>query len=161
MASRWRPAGLLERTGAGNAGWHAAHAKTAPRCTADHSGAHRSHAAATDRSSHAGSSHMLVISQELLPASRKLATEPICSPPARDKSTVHAVTRAQPWPQARLLSARRCTGEEAMALTNNGICRAAAIDALPNQKPSCRTGWLHSINDVTTACMSHGLTDGI
>ena len=136
MVSLWRPAGLLDRAIPGNAGWHTAQARTAPRCIADHSGALRSHAAATDRSSHAGNSHMLVISLKLLPESRKLAAEPRCSPPARDKSVVHAVTRAQPWPQARLLSARRCTGDEAMALIINGACRAPAIEALPNQKPS-------------------------
>ena len=160
VASFWRPAGLLERASAGNAGWHAAHASTAPRSTAGHSGADRSHAAATDRSSHAGTSHMSVISLNLLPAFRKLAAEPRWSPHAREKSTLHAVRRVEHCPQARLLSARRCTGDEANTFTNKGSCRAPAIDALPTQKPRCRTGWLQPMMDVTTACMSCGLSDG-
>ena len=161
MESPWRPAGLLERATPGKAGWHAVQASKKPRSTAGHSGPHRSQAAATDRSSHAGISHMLVISQRLLPASRKLAAEPRCSPHAREKSTVHAVTRAGPSPQARPLRARRCTGDEARAFTNKGICRDTAIDALPSQKPRFRTGWLHPIMDVTTASVSCGLSDGV
>ena len=93
-----RPPGSYgaEREAPGNAGCHAAQAKTITRCKTDHRGAQRSHAAAMDRSSHAGISHIEATSQGLLPASRKLAAEPRCKPPARDKSTVHAVKREVP-----------------------------------------------------------------
>jgi hypothetical protein len=47
-----------------------------------------------------------------------------------------------------------------MALTSQGACKAAAIVALPSQKPSVKPGWLQAMTEVTTVSKSHGMTDG-
>ncbi len=66
-----------ELAGVGNAGTDTAKARANARCKADHSGGHRSHAAAMERSSQAGISQIVVTSQGLLPVLRKSAAEPM------------------------------------------------------------------------------------
>ena len=151
--------------GFGKAGRAIVHARAIARGKADHSGGHRSHAAAIDSSSHPGTSHIEATSQGNLPASRKLAARPRCRPQARDTRTVPPVTLANPWPTIMPLNASTCTGDERVAAASpaaaKGTCNATVIDALPNQNPRSRTGWLQLTREAITACMNCGHDAGL
>ena len=122
--------------GFGKAGRAIVHARAIARGKADHSGGHRSHAAAID-----------------------------CRPQARDTRTVPPVTLANPWPTIMPLNASTCTGDERVAAASpgaaKGTCNSTVIDALPNQNPRSRTGWLQLTREAITACMNCGHDAGL
>ena len=149
----------------GKAGRAAAQAKTMARDVVDHSGGHRSHAAAIDSSSHPGNSHTEATSQGILLVSREVAAQPRCKPQAREARTMPPVTLVNPWPTIIPLRASMCTGDEKLVATSSaakkGTCNAAVMDALPSQSPISRTGWLHFTRVAIAACMSFGHADGL